>query len=87
MAHIDLDQGAAFGQRPAAMSPVFPMGRAQNDEPARPRPSLPKFCRVNAGQIVRTLFLVLLCVGFWQIPHPERLAPKAAVASPSLKPF
>jgi hypothetical protein len=87
MAHIDLDDGAVFGQRPAAMAPVFRAGQAQIDEPARPRPALPKFCRVNAGQIFRTIFLVMLCVGFWQIPHAERFAPKAAVAAPSLKPF
>lgn len=87
MAHIDLEHGISFGQRPAAMSPVFRLGQAQSDEAARPRPALPKFCRVNAGQIARTLFLVMLCAGFWQIPHAERFAPRAAVAAPTLKPF
>jgi hypothetical protein len=87
MAHIDLDHGAAYGQRPAATSPAFQAAAARVDEPGRVRTPPPSFCRINVGQIGRSLFLVLICVGFWQSPHPERLAPKSAVATPALKPF
>lgn len=87
MAHIEFDHETAFGRRPAAMPPVPGARPGRSVELPRTRPSLPKFCRVNAGQIGRTLFLVLILMGFWQLPHPERLAPKGAVAATTLKPF
>ena len=69
MAHIDLDHAAAARRRPAATAVAFHATPARTDEPARPRPALPRFCRINAGQFGRSLLLVLICVGFWQIPR------------------
>lgn len=86
MAHIDLDHGLEIVHHPAANLPALARHR-RIEEPSRLRPSVPNFCRIDAGQLCRTLFLVMICVGFWNLPHPERLAPKATVAAPSLKPF
>lgn len=87
MALIDLDQDTGFGRRPLAAAPVTVRRSHRIDDSSRPRPALSNFCRINAGQIGRTMFLVMICVGFWNLPQPHKVAPKAAVAAPALKPF
>ncbi len=87
MALIDLDHDTGFGRRPIAAAPVASLGTRRIEDHLRPRPALSKFCRINAGQLGRTLLLVMLCVGFWNLPQPHKIAPKAAVAAPTLKPF
>jgi hypothetical protein len=87
MAHIDLDHGAAYARRPAATSPIYPARPAPVEETGRPRAPRPAFCRLNVGQVGRSLLLVMVCVGFWQLPRAEKSPPRAAVATPALKPF
>jgi hypothetical protein len=87
MALIDLGHDTRFSRRPLAAGPAAPVGLRRIENPSRPRPVLPKFCRINAGQIGRTLLLVSICVGFWNLPQPHKIAPKATVAAPTLKPF
>lgn len=87
MAHIDLEHGLAIGRRPPASLPALGARRGHLEEPSRLRSSVPTFCRIDAGQLGRTLFLVMICVSFWSLPQPQKLPPKAGVAAPSLKPF
>jgi hypothetical protein len=87
MAHIDLHHGAVYARRPAATSAVYPVQVAGVEETGRPRAARPAFCRLNVGQVGRSLLLVLVCVGFWQLPQAEKSPPRATVATPALKPF
>ncbi len=71
MAHIEL------GYRVAAVRPSAPYNPSRAREIAQtPRlaPARPKFCRVDAGQLVRTALLVLLCLGLSQLPRVEKIS-------------
>lgn len=78
MAHIEL------GYRASAVRPSAPQNPARAREKVqaqRPAPARPKFCRVDAGQLIRTALLVLLCLGLSQLPRPEKLPASGSVAA------
>lgn len=83
MALVDLGFGAAVSSRPSASlsrSPTREAIQGQRFTPARP-----KFCRINAGQLVRAFFLVLLCLGLSQISRAEKLPASGATMALSSK--
>lgn len=74
MANLDAGFGAASRERPRAIVEAFrPLRDDQPTPPARPAPS-PKFCRINPGQLIRALILVVLCLGVVQLSHAEKSA-------------
>jgi hypothetical protein len=74
MANIDAGFRAPLRARPHAIVDAR-RSKAGEDQPAPSRPApRPKFCRVNAGQLIRALILVVLCLGVVQLSPAEKRA-------------
>ncbi|WP_442753562.1 hypothetical protein ACNHKD_11165 [Methylocystis sp. JAN1] len=82
MANIDVDFGMQPGRRPRAIVEAY-RNAHREEQPAAPRNApRPKFSRITLGQLVRTLILVVLCLGIVQLSHAERADDDAGVAAP-----
>lgn len=72
MANIDLH----FGPKPRLHPPVSSTfrrdARLEASSAARPAAKRPKFCRLDAGQLIRSAFLVLLCLCLSQLARAEK---------------
>jgi hypothetical protein len=70
MANIDVDFGSIRVQRPQASIEGYPP--AQETLPPPPRAARsPQYSRIDAGQLLRTALLVVLCVGAFQIVRAD----------------
>lgn len=89
MANIDLDFAATASNRPRALIDAYRRALAE-EQPAHrppPPPAVPKFSRIDSGQLIRALFLVALCLVLAQFPRLNDRAQSdnplaAAVAKP-----
>lgn len=80
MANVDLDNGMTASVRPSAT--INPRRVPTICIPQRPSlrltPVRPKFCKIDSGQLFRSLLLFLLCLGLSQLPRAEKLFSKSA---------
>jgi len=72
MAHIDADFETPLRQRPRAVVENYRLEHQEAPQPARPAPARPHFSRIDSGQLIRTLILVILCLGVAQLSHAEK---------------
>jgi hypothetical protein len=69
MANIEVDHAAGAVQRPTAFVEAYrAVQRVDQMNHRPPPPALPRFCRVDVGQLIRALLLIVLCLGFAQLP-------------------
>jgi len=82
MANIEWRSGVSIGRRlPSPVATFLP------PPPARPAAPRPDFSRVDAGQLIRSVALLLLCLGVSFLPRGEKLPAQSSVAQPvALKP-
>jgi hypothetical protein len=69
MANADVNDRMERGQRPHAT--VRYSQKAEQQAPARKAPR-PRFSRIDAGQFIRTVILVILALGVFQLSHAEK---------------
>ncbi len=68
MAHLEL----GYNPRSRAPAPAT-SSRLRHAEPSpRPAPTRPAFSRIGLGQLIRSAFLVLLCLGLSQLARAEK---------------
>jgi hypothetical protein len=73
MANIDAGLGAPPRERPRAIVEAYRSSIREEQPAPPPRPvSRPKFSRVDSGQLIRSLILVILCLGVVQLSHAEK---------------
>ncbi|MGJ0509478.1 MAG: hypothetical protein ACR652_20620 [Methylocystis sp.] len=79
MAHVDLHFGANARRRPSAAprGPLAPL--RDKPQPQGAANQRPEFCRIDAGQVIRALCLLLLCLGCSFLPRGEKLPAQGAV--------
>lgn len=83
MANMDVDFGTARHDRPQAVIASY-RSAFREQRPAQRQPkATPKYTRIDAGQILRTVVLLALCLGALQLSRAERdeheMAPVAAL--------
>jgi hypothetical protein len=79
MANIDIDFQIARRQPPHA---AIAIQRAPAPPGPRQPKLRPKYSRINAGQFIRTILLLALCMGAAQLPRAEKaLSEKSAVTA------
>lgn len=82
MANVDIEFGGT-ATRPRAFIEAY-RATLVEEQPARrppPPPAPPRFSRVDTGQLIRALILVVVCLGFAQLPHVDGAGDKRAVAA------
>lgn len=72
MANMDVDFGMARHDRPQAMIALYRSAlRDQGMAPRQPK-AAPKYTRIDAGQFLRTVVLLALCLGALQLPRADK---------------
>jgi hypothetical protein len=72
VANVDTVFGSAKARHPKALVETYRAALAEEKQPDRlPPPARPKYCRIDAGQMIRALLLVAACLGFAQLPRVD----------------
>ncbi|GLI93506.1 hypothetical protein [Methylocystis echinoides] len=80
MANVDLHYTAKPLRRPVAVAQGARVTARETKPPLqRPAPRRAAVCRINAGQLIRSACLLLLCLGLSYLPRGEKLAPQGSV--------
>ena len=69
MANIEVDFGMVRRERPAAIVSAYRSRAAEAQPAAIRRNNRAQYSRIEAGQLVRAVLLVLLCLGAARIFH------------------
>ncbi|KAF2991747.1 hypothetical protein MJC1_01312 [Methylocystis sp. MJC1] len=86
MANMDVDFGMARHDRPQAMIASYRYAFREQRPAQRQPKATPKYTRIDAGQFLRTLVLLALCLSALQLTHAEKAqhekAPVTALLTP-----
>lgn len=76
MANMDVDFAVARHERPQAMIAIYRSAlRDQSLAPRQPKAS-PKYTRIDAGQFLRTVVLLALCLSALQLARADKAQPE-----------
>jgi hypothetical protein len=81
MASMDLNFRTKARRPPAAVSQTPRLSFREAGQASGLRAARPHICRLNAGQLVRSACLVLLCFGVSCLPRVHKAPPQGSVAA------
>jgi hypothetical protein len=72
VANIDVDDNYSSLRHPKALVKIYRQSVAEERATERPAaPQRPRYSRIDAGQLIRALLLVVICLGLAQLSRAD----------------